>query len=104
VDKVYGLLGLADDRDNYGAPDYSKSHMAVFAEVARAIVKDQGNLRLLDVAGIGDSLEGNTPGLSSWAPDWPTRRYNVGGPAWEWRVCGHLGHPKEYRFYLCRGF
>jgi hypothetical protein len=97
VDKIYGLLGLADDRDKYAAPDYSRTHVVVFAEVARVIIEDQANLDFLQVAGIGDSLGNSTLGLPSWAPDWTTRRYHcMSRGRRRWRACGDMDYRKEY--------
>lgn len=36
-DKIYGLLGLAIDRDIYPRPDYAKSYERLYKEVAHAI-------------------------------------------------------------------
>jgi len=99
VDKIYALLGLADDRDKFEPPDYSKSYLSVFSKVARAIIEHEGNLDVLRMAGIGDSPTGDTYRLPSWAPDWTTRRYYavVYGME-EWRACGDTGYQPEYRF------
>jgi len=101
VDKVYGLLGLADEPDKYGAPDYSKPYTSVFSDVAKTIIREDGNLNLLVVAGIGDSHPSRTRGLPSWAPDWTTRRYNASYLESEvkgWRACGDREVEQDYRF------
>ncbi|KAJ0373557.1 hypothetical protein COL26b_008279 [Colletotrichum chrysophilum] len=68
-DKVYGLLGLADDAVAQSIiPDYSPENTAlkVFTEVATEIANTERVVDLLHHAGIDQDL----PDLPSWVPDW----------------------------------
>jgi hypothetical protein len=68
-DKIYGLLGLAADRDQlkeFGVqPDYSKSCQEVYISVTSAILK-QGHVSVLSL----NSFPKTQIGLPSWVPDW----------------------------------
>ena len=82
-DKVYGLLGLAeDDVAKQITPDYSKERSAakLYIEVAQAYIRKGEGVKLLQHAGI-DSVESAAfrqkagiadpvAGLPSWVPDW----------------------------------
>jgi hypothetical protein len=72
-DRIFALLGLADDRDYLGIiPDYTKSTETVFVESAQAFLTKgllETRLNLLSYCGI---FEGDSPStaLPSWAPNW----------------------------------
>ena len=64
-DKVYALLGLADDREKLGiVPDYTKSLNQVYADVTRNVNRTTGRLDLLCINTNSERL------ISSWASDW----------------------------------
>jgi hypothetical protein len=68
-DKIYGLLGLAADRDQlkeFGVqPDYSKSCQEVYISVTSSILR-QGHVSVLSL----NSFPKTQIGLPSWVPDW----------------------------------
>ncbi|KAH8765275.1 heterokaryon incompatibility protein-domain-containing protein [Hyaloscypha sp. PMI_1271] len=68
-DKIYGLLGLAADRDQlkeFGIqPDYSKSCQELYISVTSAILR-QGHVSVLSL----NSFPKTQIGLPSWVPDW----------------------------------
>jgi len=68
-DKIYGLLGLAADRDQlkeFGVhPDYSKSCQEVYISVASSILR-QGHVSVLSL----NYFPKIQVGLPSWVPDW----------------------------------
>jgi hypothetical protein len=68
-DKIYGLLGLAADRDELKElgvlPDYTQSCQDVYISVAAAILR-QGHLSALSLAQFSKAHIG----LPSWVPDW----------------------------------
>ena len=75
-DKVYALLGLADDQPaRMITIDYSKSVEAVYLECAELLVKNGDGMEMLEQAGISglphaghsSSVRLNLP---SWVPDW----------------------------------
>ena len=64
-DKVYALLGLADDREKLGiVPDYTKSLSEVYTDVTRNVFRTSGELNLLCFNTNSERL------LPSWASDW----------------------------------
>lgn len=68
-DKIYALLGLADDEVAQGiVPDYSPRNTAsrLYIDVARRFVDAGLGSELLHQAG----LDTKTPDLPSWVPDW----------------------------------
>lgn len=84
ADKVYGIVGLANDIDIHDIPiDYSKPAREVFARVTRCIIQSKGDLSALDLVDAGwprsrgqrDKVLG-PPSLPSWVPDF---RYGYGG-------------------------
>jgi hypothetical protein len=68
-DKIYGLLGLAVDRDQLKElgvlPDYTRSCQDVYISVGAALLK-QGHISALSLA----QFPKVQLGLPSWAPDW----------------------------------
>jgi hypothetical protein len=68
-DKIYGILGLAADRDQlkeFGVqPDYSKSCQEVYISVTSSILR-QGHVSVLSL----NSFPKTQIGLPSWVPDW----------------------------------
>ncbi|KAK4446584.1 heterokaryon incompatibility protein-domain-containing protein [Podospora aff. communis PSN243] len=97
VDRVYGLLGVADDADQYEAPDYSKSSEEVFTGVAvQGFTNQDCGPRILCFAGQGDSRS-NKLKLPSWVPDWTSRRYNCLAPPTAY-LPSQLQHAPEFSF------
>jgi hypothetical protein len=70
-DKIFGVLGLADDKDSYPVPDYSLPPQDVFRGIATSLVKNEKTLKILYHC--SKSGTGLVEGPPSWAPDW-TRR------------------------------
>jgi hypothetical protein len=68
-DKVYALLGItSDDCEKLGVTvQYGRSVAETYTEVAIAIIRSTGDLRLLNV--LKPAVE-PTPDLPSWVPDW----------------------------------
>jgi hypothetical protein len=70
-DRIYGLLGLAADRDElkeYGIqPDYTQTCREVYISVTAAILR-QGHLAVLSL----NQFPKAQIGLPSWVPDWST--------------------------------
>ena len=68
-DKIYGLLGLADDRDRlkeFGIqPDYTQSCRDLYISVAVALLQ-QGHISALSLIQFPKAQAG----LPSWVPDW----------------------------------
>jgi hypothetical protein len=68
-DKIYGLLGLAADRDKlkeFGVlPDYTRSCQDVYISVTAAMLR-QGHISVLSLAQFSKAQIG----LPSWVPDW----------------------------------
>jgi len=75
---VYGLLGVAEDADQYEKPDYSKAPFDVLTQVAvKNLTDETWGLRLLSLAGANNcSSDKNGLQLPSWVPDWTSRRHN----------------------------
>jgi hypothetical protein len=66
-DKVFAMLALVGETDNISmAPDYGKSMVQVYREVARDIMVRQGQMDILLAA---SGVDGNDS-LPSWVPDW----------------------------------
>jgi hypothetical protein len=66
-DKVFAMLALVGGAENVSmAPDYGKSMVQVYREVARDIIVKQGQMDILLAA---SGVDGND-GLPSWVPDW----------------------------------
>ena len=101
-DKVYGLLGLADDLRDFDKlqghlfePSYDESVDKTYTRLAWFIIRASARLDVLHCVGDLDS----SAGLPSWTPDWRDStlrcgrklRYeafylNTGGPQYQWRV------------------
>ena len=65
-DRIYALLALQDRQQRCRVPvDYSQSTQSLYTEIARFIISNTQNLRLLHRRRFG-ALEG----LPSWVPDW----------------------------------
>jgi len=81
-DQVYGLLGVAQDADQYEKPDYSKAPIDVLTQVAiKNLTDETWGLRLLSLAGTSNSsCDKNGLQLPSWVPDWTSRRHNRFAP------------------------
>ncbi|ORY01801.1 heterokaryon incompatibility protein-domain-containing protein [Clohesyomyces aquaticus] len=74
-DKVYGVLGLADDRDDYPAPDYALPVADVFKGIARShIAKTNGLTILYHCSESGEGLDQKIP---SWTPDWTRKCHHT---------------------------
>lgn len=72
-----GLLGVAQDADQYEKPDYSQASTEVFTQVGIKNVTDgKWSLRLLCLAGATNCSNQNGLQLPSWVSDWTSRRYN----------------------------
>ena len=73
-DKVYALLGLANDwaLHQVVSVDYSKSVEAVHLECAQYLVRNGNGMEMLTMAGItGKRIDTDLkPSLPSWVPDW----------------------------------
>jgi hypothetical protein len=66
-DKVFAMLPLVGGAENVSmVPDYGKSMVQVYREVAREIIVKQGQMDILLAA---SGVDGND-GLPSWVPDW----------------------------------
>jgi hypothetical protein len=69
-DKVYALLGLADDVRSGElniVPDYSMDVNSVYVNTARELIHQSGNLDLLSVPRTEQHMRSGQP---SWAPSW----------------------------------
>jgi hypothetical protein len=67
-DKVFGLLGLANDREELKIqPDYGKDLSDVYIEVAKALI-EAGQMDLLWFCQFPKSKDGLN--LPTWTPDW----------------------------------
>ena len=73
-DKVYALLGLANDQGAHQmvSIDYSKSIDAVYLECAQFFIRNGNGMEMLTIAGIPQKREDTDLKLSlpSWVPDW----------------------------------
>jgi hypothetical protein len=71
-DKIYGVLGLADDKDSYPVPDYALLPKDVFKATATSLINTKDDLNILYYCSqSGTTKLAETP--PTWAPDW-TRR------------------------------
>ncbi|KAL8687732.1 MAG: hypothetical protein Q9218_006183 [Villophora microphyllina] len=84
-DKVYALLGLAEDREELGiVPDYTKSVSEIYTEVTRSVLRTTGRLDLLCFNTNSDN------DIPSWASDWS--------------LCARRPHPLwSHQFYNAAG-
>ena len=65
-DRVFSLLGLASNKDDYGNfPDYAKPTEDIYEELARAFLRE-GMISILSC----NQFPRNFPALPSWVPDW----------------------------------
>ncbi|KAL9066322.1 MAG: hypothetical protein Q9161_007614 [Pseudevernia consocians] len=71
-DKIYSLLGLANDIDQTLTPDYSKSDNDVYLDYAYHLVQTGNAMEMLLHAGIAQDREKTEVAstLPSWVPDW----------------------------------
>ncbi|KAL8414361.1 hypothetical protein RB594_005550 [Gaeumannomyces avenae] len=72
VDKVYAVLGLVADGDDFVVPDYSKPVAEVYRELARSLLEQSQSQSLEVLSLVGDPMWKDVDGLPSWAPDWST--------------------------------
>lgn len=76
VDKIYGILGLAATAKGQSRldikPDYSKAASDVFREVAWCLIRDDGDLQVLDYVRHWTTADGQLQlgGFPSWVPKW----------------------------------
>ena len=86
-DRVYGLLGLADDSGMLGiTPQYSKSWQQVYKETMYALLK-AGHWQMLLLCQDTPSRSAGAAGLPLWVPDWqqslrrpPSRPFDLDRP------------------------
>jgi Heterokaryon incompatibility protein (HET) len=71
-DKIYALLGLADESGSRILPDYSKPAQEVYTDVMRLLLQMDDPLSALAMAGIGMKRNPKLNDLPSWVPDWST--------------------------------
>ena len=71
-DKIYSLLGLANDIDQTLTPDYSKSVNDVYLDYAYHLVQTGNAMEMLIHAGVAQDRERTevASSLPSWVPDW----------------------------------
>ena len=90
-DKVYALLGLANDQgpQQMVSVDYSKSVEAVYLECAQFLVRNGNGMEMLTVAGIPQKRKDTDLKLSlpSWVPDWSGEGPNYLG-MWRYQAAG----------------
>ncbi|KAG5807736.1 hypothetical protein H9Q74_008094 [Fusarium xylarioides] len=67
-DKIFALIGLAGDRAYGIVPNYTKSEAEVFADFARAVIRTETNLDILDYSYVEDPECPER--LPFWAPRW----------------------------------
>ena len=92
-DKVYALLGLANDQGTHqmASVDYSKSVEAVYLECAQFLVRNGNGMVMLALAGISQRREETDLKLSlpSWVPDWSGGGPNYSGTwGYHYRAAG----------------
>lgn len=75
-DKIYALIGLADQRHYNIEPDYSKSESGVFADFAMRVISTHENLDILEYAYVEDPNESKRSPL--WAPRWQPEDHVAG--------------------------
>ena len=92
-DKVYALLGLANDQmlHQVVSVDYSKSVEAVYLQCAQFLVRNGCGMEMLIQTGSPQGREDTNPkpSLPSWIPDW-SREYfvNFRGAEYGYRAAG----------------
>ena len=90
-DKVYALLGLANDQALHQvvSVDYSKSVEAVYLQCAQFLVRNGCGMEMLIQAGTPPEREDTDlkPSLPSWVPDWSREWSNYLGD-WQYRAAG----------------
>jgi hypothetical protein len=65
-DKVYGQFAILQKHGvKLAKPDIGRPPQEIYRDAARAIIEHESSLELLSFV----SIEGNTPGLPSWVPD-----------------------------------
>jgi hypothetical protein len=72
-DKIYALMGLAQDAADFDPPNYTKSVVEVYINLARRLIQRDGDLRLLCNAGSAAI----TP-----SPEYPEAAYVLQLPSW----------------------
>jgi Heterokaryon incompatibility protein (HET) len=77
-DKVYGLLGILPLNTVSVIPDYSKSVDELFLEVARLLIIQEQQLKVLVCASHTSNNLG-TQSLPSWVPNWELKSVNCSG-------------------------
>jgi hypothetical protein len=74
-DKIYGVLGLADDRNDYRAPDYSLPVSDIFMSVAKSHIENSQSLTILYHCSSGSESSGLS--MPSWIPDWTGKCHHM---------------------------
>lgn len=72
-DRVYGMLGLRinnQDSKHLIQPDYRITTALLYQELSMAMIEKSQTLDVLSHATQRSSIQGKTPGLPSWVPDW----------------------------------
>jgi hypothetical protein len=67
-DKIFALIGIADEPDYKLVPDYNKTAVEVFAEFARKAILATGNLQVFQYCDVRDPDLADR--LPLWAPRW----------------------------------
>jgi len=83
-DRVYSLLGIAENGGTFPVPDYTASLFEVYSAVALRICARDGNLNFLLASGISPLGEGKEQGLPSWVPGWTQTSQSF---IWGWAGC-----------------
>lgn len=87
-DKIFALIGLAGDRFYDTVPNYNKSEAEVFADFARAVIRSETNLNVLDYSYVENPECPER--LPLWAPRWHSDDYS------------HNHHLNKYNFTASR--
>jgi len=74
-DRVYALLGLARDGEQFGTPDYTLPLVEIYVRVALLEYRRTNRLHFLCQCGVNPSGERSKLRLPSWVPDWSDRTY-----------------------------
>jgi len=69
-DKIYGVLGLAMDKQKYPEPDYQQPVEHLYIQVAHGIVSDAGNPPPIGLFLAEAGIYLQDLSLPSWVPDW----------------------------------
>jgi hypothetical protein len=92
-DKVFGLSGISEVGPT---PDYAMPAENVYVDYATIYVKEQEDLQLLSMSGIGFQTE-RTHKLPSWVPEWDNVDWNqmflyrrLPGVTWEAKLAPEL--------------